>query len=104
VQYQSFPGGSEQVFITTRLPVGRVVIEHPTIAQKDFHSIITSGATGSFTVTHGTVAGNKVQLTAAQSRLTNPSRGNVRGIVTLGMDLELAPSNSGNDEFSIVVT
>lgn len=102
--YQSFPGGSEQVFIVNRAPTGRAVIEHPTIAQKDYFSIADSGATGSFTLTHGTVAGNKVQITAAQSRITNPRRGLVRGISTLEMDLELAPSNSLNDEISIVVT
>jgi hypothetical protein len=104
VDYQSFPGGSEQVFLTNRLPTGRVVIEHPTIAQKDYFSIVDSGATGLFTFTHGTVAGNKMQFNGAQARLTNPRRGNIRGIATLEMDIEHAPSNTLNDDWSIVFT
>jgi hypothetical protein len=104
VQYQSFPGGSEQVFIVNRAPIGKVEMEHPTMAAKDFFTLVDSAATGAFTFTHGTVATNKIQLNANQVRLTNPTRGNVRGIATLKMDLELAPSNALNDEFSLVYT
>ncbi len=103
IQHQSFPGGSEQVFLTSRRPSGRVVIERPTIAQKDYFALVDSGAVGSFSITHGVAAGNKVAVAAAQSRLTNPQFGDVRGIATLGLDLELAMSNAGNDEISITV-
>jgi hypothetical protein len=104
VEHQSFPGGSDQVFLVTRRPSGRVMIEHPTMAQKDFFALVDSGATGAFSFTHGTAVGNKVAVSAAQARLTNPRRSSVRGIATLELDLELAPSNAGNDELSIVVT
>lgn len=102
--YQSFPNGSEQVFVTDRAPSGRVLMEHPTIAQKDFYSLVDSAATGTLTLAFGATGGNRCTITAAQTRLTNPRRSAVRGISTLELGLELAPSNAGNDEFSIAFT
>ncbi len=104
VAYQSFPGGDEQIFITNRAPVGKVSMEHPTMAQKDFFTLVDSAATGALTFTHGTVAGNKIQLNANQVRLTQPTRNAVRGIATLDLSLELAPSNALNDELTLVYT
>jgi hypothetical protein len=106
VQYLSLPaGGSNKVLIANREPTGRVVIEHPTIAQKDFHTLVTSGATGSLSVAHtGGGAGKVLTLTAAQARLTNPQVGAVKGIRTLSLGLELAPSVALNNELSIAYT
>lgn len=106
VNFVPFPGtnGSNQFMIVDRRPVGSVELELPTIAEKDYFSIVASGATGSTSIVHGTAAGNIVTITAAQSRLTNPRYGNQRGVKTLQMDLELAPSNSLNDEISIAFT
>jgi hypothetical protein len=104
VQTVDFPGGTQQVLIVNRAPRGRVVIEHPTMAQKDFNALVASGATGSLSIVHGSGAGKVMTVTAAQTRLTNPTPGAVRGIRTLSMDLELAPSNSLNDMLSIAFT
>lgn len=102
--YVPFPGGSEQVFITDRKGSGSVEIEYPTVAQKDFHALVDSGATGSFSLVHGTGAGKILTVTAGQVRLTNPRSSNRRGVRTLILDLEAAPSNSLNDEFSFAHT
>jgi hypothetical protein len=104
VNYVPFPGGSEQVFITNREPRASVTIEHPTMAQKDYESIAVSGAEGAFTFIHGTGAGKIFTFTASQTRITNPRDGEVRGIRTLSMDLELAPSLALNNELSIAYT
>lgn len=103
-QYVPFPGGSNQVFITQRRPTGSVVIEYPTVAEKDYHGIVVSGAEGSFSLVHGSGAGTILTATAAQARLTNPRDGEMRGIRTLAMDLELAPTLALNDEMSIRYT
>ena len=102
VQYVDFPNGTQAVLIVNRAPSGRITIEHPTLAQKDYHSIVTSGATGTLQVRHtGGAAGKVLTLTASQVRLTNPQVGAVKGVRTLALGLEFAPSNSFNDEFSI---
>jgi hypothetical protein len=103
LQYLSLPGGgTNKVLIVNRKPSGRVTMEHPTIAQKDYHSIVTSGATGALSVVHGTVAGAIHTLTANQVRLTDPQVGALKGVRTLSMGLEFAPSNSLNDEMNWV--
>jgi hypothetical protein len=104
LNYVPFPGGSEQVFITNREPAGAVTIEYPTMTQKDYDSIVVSGATGNFTLAHGSGAGRVMTLTAAQTRLTNPREGDVRGVRTLSMDLELAPTLALHNELSIAYT
>lgn len=105
LQYLSLPGGgTNKVLIVNRAPSGRITIEHPTLAQKDFHSIVTSGATGALSVVHGTVAGAVNTLTAGQTRLTNPQVGSLKGVRTLAMGLELAPTVALNNELSIAYT
>jgi hypothetical protein len=102
--YVPFPGGSEQVFITDAERLGSVEIEYPTVAQKDFHAIVDSGATGSFSLVHGTGAGKILTVTAGQVRLTNPRGSNRRGVRTLIMDLECPPTLAFNNEFSFAHT
>ena len=104
LNYVPFPGGSEQVFITNREPVASVTIEYPTLAQKDYESIVVSGATGNLTFAHGSGAGTVLTVTAAQTRLTNPREGDVRGVRTLSMDMELAPTLALHNELSLAYT
>lgn len=102
--YVPFPGGSEQVFITDADRLGSVEIEYPTVAQKDFHAIVESGAEGSFSLVHGTGAGKILTVTAGQVRLTNPRGGNRRGVRTLLLDLECADTVAFNNAFSFAHT
>jgi|CXWL01.1.fsa_nt_gi hypothetical protein len=104
LNYVPFPGGSEQVFITDREPSASATIEYPTMAQKDFDSIVVSGATGSFTFVHGSGAGTILTVTAAQARLTNPRDGDVKGVRTYSVDMELAPTLALNNELSLAYT
>lgn len=105
VVYKSTPGGTNKMLIVNRKPTGRITIEHPTLAQKDYNAIVASGATGALSIVHtGGAAGKILTLTASQVRLTNPVPGNNRGVRTLSMDLEFAPSNSLNDELSLAYT
>lgn len=104
VEYVSLPGGTNKVKIVNRAPSGRVTMELPTLAQKDFNSIVESGATGALSVVHGPTGGRRLTLTASQVRLTNPQYGVLKGIRTLSLGLELAPSNALNDELSLAYT
>lgn len=103
-QYTQFPGGSEQVFITQRAPTAEVTIEMPTVAQKDYDAIMESGAEGSFTFVHGSGAGRILTVTAAQTRIVSMREGNYRGIRTMTLGLELAPSLALNTEVSFAHT
>jgi hypothetical protein len=104
VDYVQFPGGSEQVFFTARSPVARLTLERPTIAQKDYFGAVTGDTSGNITLVHGAGAGRICTITAGQVRLTNPRFGEHRGVPTLSMDAELAPSVAGNNELSVVFT
>lgn len=97
VSYRNIPG-AEDVRINDREPSGSVEIEQPTIAQKDYPTIVRAGTLGQVSLTHGTSNGNKVAFDAIQAQLTNPRSGSQDGDVTSQFDLEFNPSATGNDE------
>lgn len=94
----------ESVIITDRKATGSVTIEAPTIAQKDYFGITKAVTLGSLALTHGTTAGNKVDIVATNSvQLTSPTYQESDGITMLQMGINFMPTGSGNNEFSIVV-
>lgn len=94
----------ESVLITDRNSTGSVTIEAPTIAQKDYFASVKNVTLGSLALTHGTTAGNKVDVIATNSvQVTTPTYQEMDGIVMLQMGLNFNPTGSGNNEFSIVV-
>jgi hypothetical protein len=93
--------GVEDVVITNRKPAGRIVIEEPTVATKDFWTIVKNGTVGALTITHGIVAGYKVKIDAPSVQLKNPRRENRDGVVAIGFDLRFVPTAAGNDELTI---
>lgn len=102
VTYRSLVG-AEDVLMTDRQVTGSVVFEAPNIAQKDFFSIALASALGALDITHGTTAGNKVQVVSSRVDISNPSYSDSNGIQMLNVPLTLVPSTAGNDEISIVV-
>ena len=102
VTYRSLVG-AEDVLMTDRQVSGSVVFEAPNIAQKDFFSIALASALGALDITHGTTAGNKVQVVSSRVDISNPSYSDSNGIQMLNIPLTLVPSTAGNDEISIVV-
>lgn len=93
--------GVEDVVITNRKPTGRIVIEEPTVATKDFWTIVKNGTVGALTITQGIVAGYKVKVDAPSVQLKNPRRENRDGVVAIGFDLRFVPTAAGNDELTI---
>lgn len=102
VTYRSLIG-AEDVLMTDRQVTGSCVFEAPNIAQKDFFSIALASTLGALDITHGTVAGNRVQITSSRVDISNPAYSDSNGIQMLNVPLTLVPSTSGNDEISIVV-
>lgn len=95
--------GAEDVLITDRSVSGQVVFEAPTIASKDFFTLALGSTLGALDITHGTTAGNKVQVTSSRVDISNPTYQDLNGIHMLQVPVTLVPSTAGNDELSIVV-
>jgi hypothetical protein len=103
VTHRTLVGGSESVLITDREPVGSVIIEATTVAQKDWWTIARNGTLGGLAITHGTVAGQKVQVASSTVQLTRPVYQDMDGVTMLQMGMNFVPS-TGNDELSFIFT
>lgn len=88
--------------ITDRKPTGSIAMELPTIAQFDWPTKVRDALPGPLTVTHGTVAGNIVQVNAPAAQLTSPTYTDQDGVAMLSASLTVIPV-LGNDEVEIVV-
>lgn len=104
VLYRELVGSSKSVDITNRAPEGEVVIEAPSLADKDYFTVANNDTTGSITFQHGQTAGNIVTFTAPNCDIGNPSYSDSDGIIMLNLPYVAVPGSSGNDEVSIAYT
>lgn len=97
--------GAEMVIIGARKTKGSITIQAPTIATKDFFSASRTNAVGTLSVMHGTVAGNKVQISSATNGFDPdvPDYKSTDGVDMLQIPFTLLPI-VGNDEFTITLT
>jgi hypothetical protein len=102
--YRELVGCTKSVILTDRKPAGTVVIEAPTIAQKDFFTIATGSSTGSLSFQHGTTAGNRITVSSPQTDITNPTYTDQDGIQMLSLPFVSVPTSAGNDELTLVYT
>ena len=102
--YRELVGGTKEVLLTDRAATGSVMIEAPTLAQKDYFSAALIDYTlGNLQVTHGTQAGNIVQFTSSKVDIGDVNYGEMDGVTMLEIPYTLIPSTSG-DEMSLVYT
>jgi hypothetical protein len=99
-------GCSKQIRIDTeRKPEGEILIESPTIAQKDFFSLAAAQTGGTISWTHGTVAGNRVSFTGANCSLGDPEYENTEGVEMLKLPFMPIPTaTNGYNDHSFVFT
>ena len=102
--YRELVGCTKEVLITNRAPSGTVMLEAPALATKDYFNIAQTETTGNLTFLHGTAAGNRVTLTAAQCDISNPSYSDQDGIQMLNIPYVATPTTTGNDEVSLAFT
>ena len=101
--YRELVGCTKEVLITDRASTGTVVIEAPTIAQKDyFTAALTDGTLGELSFIHGTTGGNIVALQSTRVDIGDPSYQDQDGIHMLSLPYTAIPSTAGNDEFRLV--
>lgn len=98
--------GSRSVIITDRAPAGSMTIEAPDLATKNFFaaSASHSGITlHPLSVVHGKTAGQIVELSAPTVQLSGISMGDSDGLLTYSMNTRLIPTDTGDDEFSLII-
>lgn len=94
--------GGETVQITDRKPAGTFEIEAVDVATKDFFGDARNAVLGAVSLTHGTVAGNIVNISAPNAQITKPTYADYNGVQMLQAGLVLIPNQTtGNDEVSI---
>lgn len=99
IEYINRPN-SERMQFADRKSTGKVSIELPTVAAKDFESICRSETTGALAIVHGISAGNKVLIDAGQVQLINPTKSENPNTAILNMDMVLQPTLAGNNEWT----
>jgi hypothetical protein len=103
--YRELVGNTKEVLLTDRNTTGTVQFDAVTMATKNYFSSAISSVTGSCTVTHGTIAGNKVKLTVPRANITTINYVEQDSITQYSVPFTALPSNNGtgDDEFSIEV-
>jgi len=105
VQYRELIQCTQQVLINDRAPAGTVVIEAPTMAQKNFFTaaLDDSGAgSGVLSLLHGTNAGNRLGLLCPYVDLGQPTYQDSQGVHMLSLPYTALPGSAGNDDFRLV--
>lgn len=92
---------SESVQFIDRTVTGSITFEDTAVAIKDWDTTVRNAATGAFVLTHGTVAGSKVQINAPVVQLHGMQLSEADNIEMLQMSMAML-STVGNDELSIV--
>ncbi|QFU04588.1 hypothetical protein FIU82_06100 [Pseudoalteromonas sp. THAF3] len=96
--------GARYVNIADRAPSGQTTIDAPALATKDFYALVESHdgtTTEAVTLTHGTLAGNIVEIKAPSAQFTTLSHTDSDGELAYQLGMSFLPLN-GNDE--IVLT
>ncbi|MBL4801955.1 MAG: hypothetical protein JKY45_08675 [Emcibacter sp.] len=88
--------GQEAVRLSNRKPSGQIVIEAPTLAQKDFFAEAVGNTTGGLIVTHGSAAGKIIQLEAPKVEIDAPTYSEDEGITM--MTIGFRPLNVTTDD------
>lgn len=103
--YRELVGSVKEVLLTDRRTTGTAVFDATLMAEKDYFSSAISSTNGNCTVTHGTVAGNKVKINIPRANITTITYSESNRVTQYNVPFNALPSNtgSGNDEFSIEV-
>lgn len=88
---------SESIEIVDRKMSGTTVIEALPLATKDWYAAALASTRGPMLATHGTVAGNIVEIQSPAVQVGEPTYGNTQGILNTSLPLVPCPV-AGDDE------
>lgn len=91
------------IALTDRKASGSITFELNTVATKDWMAGVASETTYALALTHGTVAGNIISVSAAKVQLGEPTYTDLQGVAGVTFPLSFVRT-VGDDEFSIVLT
>lgn len=94
--------GAETIEVVDRKGSGTAVIEAVAASVKDWFGIARASTLGAMLASHGTLAGNIVEVEAAAVQIGKPAYGNTQGITNHSLPLKLIPG-TGDDEVTIRV-
>ncbi len=95
-----YANSADEVLITDRKATGKLVLDAPTIAQRNFFNDAINTTTGAFSVVQGNTMGNRVTIAAPRMIITGVNYGDLQGAATIELDVVFAP-NVGNDDYSV---
>jgi len=101
--YRELVGGTQETLLTNRNITGSVSIEAMLLGTKDYFAAALAETTGNLTFTHGTAAGNTVQVSSTKADIGDVAYGEEDGIQMLEIPYTLVPT-SENDEVTITYT
>lgn len=93
----------ESLDILDRKPKGSLTVQATLIATHDYFTDVRNASLLAFTLTHGTVAGNRVKIDAPKMQLVDIAEGDFEGALAYTFGTTLNP-NAGNDEFIVTCT
>ncbi len=94
--------GARYVNLFDRAPSGQTTIDAPALSAKDFYALVEShnGTTKeAVALTHGTLAGNIVEISAPQVQFTTITHADSAGELAYQLGMSFLPA-SGNDEIA----
>lgn len=92
--------GARYVSLSDRAPSGQCTIDAPALSEKDFYALVESHdgtTTESVKLTHGTLAGNIVELSGPNVQFTTISHADSEGELAYQLGMSFLPQ-SGDDE------
>jgi len=93
----------ETLSIVDRKPKGSITVEAVTMATKNYFTLVQGATLGVFTLTHGTVAGNRVKIDAPKTQLVDIEETEFENTLAYKMNTTFSP-NAGNDEVIVTAT
>lgn len=93
--------GKEVIRISDRNPTGKVTLDVDATEELALLALIEASSTMTLALTHGTTAGNIVEVSAPAVQLVDPVEEDDGGDMLHGYGVEFKPS-AGNDEFKLV--
>lgn len=104
VQYRALVGCAKEVIIVDRATSGTVVIEAPTMAEKNYFTAALDDnleGSGPMSFLHGTAAGQRVALVAPSCDMGQPSYQDSQNIHHLSIPFTAVPIAPGNNELRL---
>ncbi|MEB3301973.1 MAG: phage tail tube protein [Cyanobacteriota bacterium] len=103
--FRELVGCSKSTRISQRAVEGEILVERPNLlATKNLYTAIDAHTLVPLAFTHGTVAGNRVEISCPTLQLSYPEADDSEGILMHNYSFRAVPVSPGNNELTITVS